>query len=248
MADGDVAQMYAYPRTFEAGEGWAYSGGMDWASLLISRLTKQSFGEYVQQNIAQPLGITSWTWRLADKPDVAANLTSITTRNEKGELGEGTTPFWPDPQIEAGGAGMYSSVPDFCKVLADLLKDEPVLLNRASVEEMFTPQFPSSSAPLTALIQAGHEPDSYTCALDASMEGVKPNFGLGSLLLEEDVCRDEYYKPKDTLSWTGLPNLAWSVNREKGKALFFAQQVLPWADRGAMSAVARFEDAVWRGL
>jgi hypothetical protein len=80
------------------------------------------------------------------------------------------------------------------------------------------------------------------------MEGVKPNQGLGGLLLMEDVKRDVYFKPKGTLSWTGLPNLLWSVNRERGLALMVAMQKLPWADRKSFDLVARFETAVWRNL
>jgi hypothetical protein len=54
------------------------------------------------------------------------------------------------------------------------------------------------------------------------MEGVNPNQSLGGLLLMEDVKRENYFKPKGTISWTALPNLLWSVNRERGLALMIA--------------------------
>jgi len=80
------------------------------------------------------------------------------------------------------------------------------------------------------------------------MEGVAANQGLAGLLVEEDVARQNYLRPAGTLSWSGLPNLAWSINRERGLATFFATQLSPWADRKTWDVVARFETAVWRNL
>jgi CubicO group peptidase (beta-lactamase class C family) len=247
VSDGDVAKGYAYPRTFEAGEGWEYSGGFDWASLLVARLTNMSFEDYVETNIAKPLNVTSFTWHLNRKPDVKEKLMRMSTRQNDGALEDGPTPFWPDdPVAEGGGAGMYANVHDYTRVLSDLLKPLPTLLSKSMVDAMFSPQFSEGSLAAKGLV--ANAEIAYTCTLDASMEGVKPNMGLGSLLLMEDVNRENYFKPKGTLSWSGLPNLQWSVNRERGLALFFATQVLPWADRKTFDLVARFETAVWRNL
>ncbi|KAJ4375864.1 hypothetical protein N0V83_001142 [Neocucurbitaria cava] len=207
VSDCDVAKGYAYPRAYEAGESWNYSGGFDWTSLLVERLANTSFQGYVELNIARPLGIASFTWRLSQKPAVAKHLMSMSSRQEGGKFIEGPTPFWPDPAKEAGGAGMYASVPDFARVLSDLLKDTPNLLKKDTVDQMFSPQFAEGSPALKGLVDNG---EMYACTLDASMDGVVPNFGLGSLLLMEDVNRKNYFKPKGTLSWTGLPNLLWS--------------------------------------
>jgi CubicO group peptidase (beta-lactamase class C family) len=251
--NGDVAKGYAYPRAYAAGESWEYSAGMDWAGLLVQRLTKISLEDYVETNIAKPLGATTFTWHLPRKPAVEEKMMQITARKEDGTLVPATTPFWPgDPVGEGGGAGMYASVHDYTRVLSDLLRDDPILLKKATTDAMFSPQFPSDSPALRGLVDNAEL--AYKCCLDASMEGVKPNFGLGSLLLMEDVHRNkgvegkEYFKPKHTLCWSGLPNLAWSINRERGMALFFATQVVPWADRKTWDLVARFETAVWQNL
>lgn len=141
---------------------------------------------------------------------------------------------------------MYANVHDFTRVLADLLKDSPVLLNKSTVDQMFSPQFAPGSSALQDLRALGEF--AYQCTLDDSMEGVVANQGLAGLLVEEDVKRENYYRPANTLSWSGLPNLAWSINRERGLATFFATQVSPWADRKTWDVVARFETAVWMNL
>ncbi|OAL43849.1 beta-lactamase class C and other penicillin binding protein [Pyrenochaeta sp. DS3sAY3a] len=246
ISGGDVAKGYAYPRTFEAGDSWQYSGGFDWASLLVERLHHTSFEEYVEDNIAKPLGITTFTWHLSKKPAVEASLMNMSTRQENGVFTDGPTPIWPDPVKEGGGAGLYSSIQDYTRVLSDLLKQSPTLLKKETVDQMFAPQFAEGSSTLKDLISNGE--DAYQCALDFSMEGVSPNFGLGSMLLMEDVTRKNYFKPKGTLTWTGMPNLLWSINRERGMALIFATQVLPWADKRSFDLIARFETAVWQNL
>jgi CubicO group peptidase (beta-lactamase class C family) len=247
LEDGDVAKGYAYPRAYEAGESWDYSGGLDWASLLVERITKQSFEEYVEANIAKPLAIESFTWHLSRKPTVAQKIMKFSSRQEDGTLTDGPTPFWAgDPVGEGGGAGMYANVADYTSVLSDLLKPAPIILRKETVDQMFSPQFSEGSNTLRDL--KAHADLSYKPALDDSVEGVDANYGLGGLVLMDDVKRTNYFQPKGTLSWTGLPNLKWSVNRERGLATFFATQVAPWADRKTFDLIARFETAVWQNL
>lgn len=246
VEDGNIAKGYAYPRAYEAGQGWAHSGGLDWASLLVARLTNTCFEGYVGENIAKPLGITSFTWHRTRKPEVAQKLMTMTTRLEDGALINSTTPFWPDPVAEGGGAGMYTNVHDYTRVLSDLLKTSPTLLRKETVDHISSPQFAEDSPALAGLKANGEF--AYKCALDDSMEGVNRNQGLGGLLLMEDAKREKYFKPKGTMSWTGLPNLLWSVNRERGVALMVAMQILPRADWKSFDLIARFETAVWRHL
>jgi hypothetical protein len=185
-------------------------------------------------------------WHLPHKSKLAQKLMMMTTRQEDGTLVNNTTPFWPDPIAEGGRAGMYANVHDYTRILCNLLKTLPTLLLKETVDQHFSPQFAESSPTLAGLKANGKF--AYKCALDNRMEGVNPNQGLGGLLLMEDVQREKYFKPKGMMSWTGLPNLLWSVNRERGLALIVAMQVLPWADRKAFDLVARFKTAVRRNL
>ncbi|KAH7392448.1 beta-lactamase/transpeptidase-like protein [Phaeosphaeria sp. MPI-PUGE-AT-0046c] len=198
--EGDVANDCAYPRAYEAGDSWAYSTGLDWASLLVSRLTNSSFEEYIQEHIAKPLGVTSFTWHLARKPAVAQKVMRMNTRQSDGIFVESRGPFGPaEPKSEGGGGGMYASVHDYTRVLSDLLKDEPVLLEKSSVDQLFTPQLAVGSDALAALAT-----DKFAVkpALDNSLEGVSINHTLGGLLLVEDVQRENYFKPKDSVLFT----------------------------------------------
>jgi len=128
--DGDVVKGHSYPRRYESGASWNYSGGLDWASLLVERLSGKDFEEHVEAHIAKPLGIQTFTWHLSRKLRVAEKLMRMSSRSEDGGLTNGPNPFLPEPPKETGGLGLYSDVHDYTRVLSDLLKDTPVLLSK----------------------------------------------------------------------------------------------------------------------
>ncbi|KAH7065654.1 beta-lactamase/transpeptidase-like protein [Paraphoma chrysanthemicola] len=246
LMDGDIAAGYAYPRSFDTGEGWGYGGGLDWAGLLVSRLSKKGLEEYVDENIARPLNITSFTWHLPQKPAVADKCVTLAVRQDDGSLVEDKSADFPDPVSEGGGLGMYANVHDYMRVLADLLKEIPTLLRKDTVDLMFSPQLKEGTRAFSAFTSEGGP--TYQPVYGNSLKGVKANHSLAGMILMADVTRQDYFKPKGTLSWTGLPNLFWNINRERGLALMFATQLLPYGDSKCVDAVARFETAVWRNL
>ncbi|KAF2726893.1 beta-lactamase family protein [Polyplosphaeria fusca] len=241
--NGNVAKGYAYPRCFEAGEGWRYGTSIDWAGLLVARLNKTSLEDYIQTNIAKPLGIESFTWHPSRKPNVAEKLMAISARAEDGSLAPGPDRIFPEPDYEAGGAGLYSNVHDYTRVLADLLRDNPVTLKKSTVDQIFSTQLQGKA------LEGLYARDiSWKNLVGGLSDGIAANHGLGGFLLQEDVDRDGFFKPKGTMSWSGMPNLFWSINRERGLALMFATQIVPWNDEHAEKLFWTFENAVWRNF
>lgn len=53
--DGGVVKGHTYPRRYESGTSWNYSGGLDWTSLLVERLAGIGFEEYVKPISRTPL-------------------------------------------------------------------------------------------------------------------------------------------------------------------------------------------------
>ncbi|OCL05447.1 beta-lactamase/transpeptidase-like protein [Glonium stellatum] len=248
MMIGKVVEGFSTPRTFEAGESWSYGTALDWAGLLVGRLNNSTFGEYVEQHIFGPLSMNSTTFHLEQKPHVRERLMAMSTRGSDGKLLPGPVRILADPAPEEiGGAGLYSSVPDYTRVLADLLKESPVVLKKETVDMMFTPQLAEGSGAHSALTEK--EREIYSLMVGGmSSRGVKLNFGLGSLVVLDDIETPNYYKPKGTLTWSGLPNLVWAVNREKGLALFYATQIVPWGDEKSHTLTHAFETAAWKNL
>ncbi|PVI05444.1 beta-lactamase [Periconia macrospinosa] len=240
----DVAKKYPEPRLFEAGEGWMYGSSTDWAGLLVSRLTSQSLGDYVEANIASPLNITSFTWQPERKPAVADKLMRISVRQPDGSLVDMTEPLVPVFETENGGAGMHANVEDYTRVLVDLISDTPVLLKPETIELLFTPQFADGGPEQTAMIPIGAM--TWGAHTGRRTEGITPNYALGGYIVTHDVEREDYLIRKGTLRWSGMLNLHWGANKERGVGYMFATQILPWNDDVSQDLAAEFETAVWR--
>lgn len=70
---------------------------------------------------------------------------------------------------------------------------------------------------------------------------IKFNWGSSGLLfMEDDVGR----RKKGTLSWGGLTNYFWSIDREAGLALAFRTQLLPPGDKRCEAVISEVERAV----
>lgn len=194
--------------------------------MAVARLNKTTLEEYLQENIFKPLGITSTTFRLEKRPDIKERLLKTVERQADGTLKEIPKP-WPDyAEEDCCGAGIYSTVGDYLKVLGDLVKDQPTLLSKDIVEkEMFRPQLAAGSNAMKGIEAAAP----MMATMTGTTETTGLNWGIGGIYTEEDV--GAY--PKASLGWGGLPNLVWVANRERGVAAFFATQVLPLGDSQA---------------
>jgi CubicO group peptidase (beta-lactamase class C family) len=222
---------------FEPGSSWIYSTGLDWAGILVSRLNHTSLEAYMQQHIWDAVGANNITFHQELKPYVKRNLVKLSRRGiienpvsqfaVKGDEGV----EWTDDLIfddltadEYGGSGAIGSAVDFLKIMHSILANDERLLKPTTIEEMFTPQLSNESLKvLTDFSAQSMWIDSF-----ASLPlGTKVDYGLGGLLILDDV--DTGLK-KGTLTWSGLPNLLWTIDRDTGLALFYASNVVPFGD------------------
>lgn len=98
--------------------------------------------EYCQQNIFKPLGMTSTTYRPLSHPHVAANLMKMHARNKDGKVEEAESIYPIDPKMDLGGSNLYTSGPDFMKILTALLCN--TLLRPETAEIMFNYRLPDT--------------------------------------------------------------------------------------------------------
>lgn len=183
--------------------------------------------------------MSSTTFRLERRSDIKERLLTTAQRTEDGLLKD-STKVWPDYAAEdCAGAGLYSCVSDYLQVLKDLVKDEPTLLKKETVEgEMFRPQFAQGGRSMEGLLGSTDMVAAMTGT--SSFDGV--NWGLGGIYAEGDVGT----MPKGTLTWGGLPNLVWFANRERGVAGFFATQVIPPGDKTIASFIGEISQVAFR--
>lgn len=197
-----ILSAFSTPLLADPGTQWAYGSGVDWAGVLIYRLTKRvSLENYFIDNIFTPLGMNSTTFHLWYKPEISLKFLQPAYRLPDGGLIAGILPYPHPPADEYGGNGLLSSVPDYMRILGDIIKETPVLLKKETVQLMFSPQFEEGSGSLQHLKK---NQTLFENSAGGHIGNLAINFGLGGLLFTKQVPLTG--APPGTLAWGGLPN------------------------------------------
>ena len=64
---------------------------------------------------------------------------------------------------------------------------------------------------------------------------------MGGLVVQKDVPN----LPAKTLTWNGMPNIGWFVNRESGLGAIYVSQVLPPGDAKSVELLGDFWIEIW---
>jgi len=120
------------PLVYPPGTSWSYSNlGYLTLGILIHKVTGEFYGDFLQQRIFKPLGMT--TTRIINEADIIPNR-SAGYRLVKGEL---KNQEWVAPMINTTADGsLYFSVVDLAKWDAALYTEK--LLKRSTLEQMWT--------------------------------------------------------------------------------------------------------------
>jgi CubicO group peptidase (beta-lactamase class C family) len=172
---------------------------------MVERVTSSAhLGDYMAENIWKPLGMTSTTFRLAERPDIAGQLCGMTMRLPNGHLLANPPLPFPvkEPKDDEGGSGAYTTAPDYLKLLSSLLKNDGKLLKPETVNEMFKPQLPNP-AYLAGVLAI---PEFTKYLVPGMPVGLKWNYGLGGIIAMEEISGRA---GKGTMFWGGFPNLYW---------------------------------------
>ncbi|KAL5121770.1 hypothetical protein ACEQ8H_000457 [Pleosporales sp. CAS-2024a] len=245
-----LLERFSAPLVFQPGESWSYGSSLDYAGLLIERISGQSLEAYMKTNLWEPLGIKDMTFHLSTRPDLAARLADMSVRDESGKLhffpghvpdfGHDTNHHEPDCM---GGQGVYTSTEEFFKVVRATLTtdtDEKILKN-ATVEEFFKPQLGEASR---AMLNTVLQDDFASRALGGTAKTAKKDWGLGGVLYGEKV--DERPFEAGTMIWGGYPNLIWFVDRKAGLAGLYASQIVPPGDVKSAELTLEFQKAMYK--
>jgi CubicO group peptidase (beta-lactamase class C family) len=131
-SEDDLLQK-AFPLDFPPGDKWSYSNtGYLVLGVLIHRVTGKFYGDFLQERIFRPLGMT--TTRIMNEADIIPNRASG-YRSVKGEL---KNQEYVSPTLNTTADGsLYFTVLDLAKWDAALYGQK--LLKRSSLEQMWMP-------------------------------------------------------------------------------------------------------------
>lgn len=225
------------PLLHEPGELWTYGTGMDWLGLVIERARGKRLEEVFREGIYAPCGMESTSFDLT--PEMAARAIVPHRRTRSGEVVALPAPAPGTPELDMGGQGLWSSVPDLLALLRVWLGD-----GSAPGGQVLRPETLAWAVqgdpdvvvrPLSSSIEAlAHSADFYP--------GLRTSWAYSFLRLDED---EPGGRRAGTLSWGGLGNVHYWIDRETGVAGVFAAQLLPWLDPACARGFAGFEAAVY---
>ncbi|MEO1306083.1 MAG: serine hydrolase domain-containing protein [Pseudomonadota bacterium] len=142
-----IDQTATIPLLFQPGEAWFYSAGMDIQGYIIEKLSGQSFGEFLQTRLFEPLGMTDTGFYVPDED--YDRLSEVYGFNpETGDLVPLPFPnlmFRKDTiAMESGGGGLVSTMDDYARFSqmlvnqgtldgVEILKPETIELIRTNI-------------------------------------------------------------------------------------------------------------------
>ncbi|KAK4140999.1 beta-lactamase/transpeptidase-like protein [Dichotomopilus funicola] len=239
------------PLKFAPGEGWYYGVGIDWAGVVLLRVSGRQVGEYFEEFIAGPLRLDSIGWRVGkvlgeEGKDGGEWVPRAERDEETGEIKEGGVEFPEVPEVESGGAGGYGSALGFGRVLQVLLRglageeeNEGVVLNQETVREMLRPQLTEVQKQwMRAIVWT------YKSASEIP-EGSAVDYGMGGLINMEDV---EGRRRKGSIMWSGFCNSRWWLDPETGIGAALIVQLTPYGDETVFKMYDELERAVYAEL
>lgn len=239
-----IKERYLNPLLYEPGTGWEYSPGIDFAGLCVERATGMSLEEHMKENIFTPLGIKNMTFFIEKRPDMKEKMPSMTWRDTATGKATQTRPAAEgvpaaQPTEAMGGGGITSSPTDYIKILHAILKNDGTLLKKETIDMMFQPHLtPESKAGFMKLLSI---PD-FNQMVGNLPQDVSKDWGLGGLLIEGDFPE---WRSKGTMSWGGMPNLIWFIDREAGLCGLYASQILPPGDLKSVEMSTLFEKEMY---
>ncbi|KAI0139337.1 beta-lactamase/transpeptidase-like protein [Xylariaceae sp. FL1272] len=157
-----------------------------------------------------------------------------------------TGPFFPLDERGGcfGGLGLYGTPVDYMKVLAAILTtdEDQKLLSRAGVDEFFRGCLTEKAkGALNRLLQF----DEARRGMGNLPKPVLKNWGLGGIVNEDDVPGGRL---AGSMTWTGLPNLEWFVDRKANLCGLYAGQLYPPGDPKVGQFCEIFEKSIYHNL
>lgn len=119
---------YCEPLVFQPGEKWLYSIGIDWAGIVVERVSGQDLEAYFHEHIFGPLGLTPKDVSFIPE-DVHARIQQVCGRDENGKLKhtESLRPVGLDAESIgqlSGGGGLVGTAKAYMRFLQGILQRE----------------------------------------------------------------------------------------------------------------------------
>ncbi len=239
MAGGD-AFMKA-PLLFDPGARWEYGINTDWLGKLVEKVSGQTLEAYFEEHIFTPLGMADSFFEVpADK---RTRLVPHFQRQDDGKLAE--QPAAPAQPVTffSGGGGLHSTAEDYLKFARAIMAGGQLGQGRILTAESVALMGQNHIGEVELRLPVSVMPQ--LAKPGAILPGNLDRFGLGFALNTKPV---EKGRGAGTLSWAGIFNTFFWIDRDKKVCAVLMTQVLPFLDDGPRALLEDFDRAVyaWR--
>jgi CubicO group peptidase (beta-lactamase class C family) len=227
------------PLLFEPGERWHYGTSTDWLGRLVEAVSGRPLDEYFRLRVLEPLGMADTFYNVpADKQ---ARLVAVHHRDAGGAIVKDAVQPAPTVNPIIGGGGLSSTASDYIRFVRMILNDGALdgvrILKADTVEAMSRNQIGTIGVPALKTALPGRS-DDFSFVADG-----RDKWGLGFLITADQVPGK---RSAGSLSWGGIYNTYFWIDRSRGVAGVILTQFLPFADRKALALYDTFERGVYQ--
>jgi CubicO group peptidase (beta-lactamase class C family) len=231
------------PLNFDPGERWEYGINIDIVGRMVEVVSGLDLETYMQRHILQPLGMPDTSF--IQRPEWDNRLATIHARQEDGSL----EPMPPAPggtverEFFPGGGGLFSTAPDYLRLLRALMNGGELDGNRILTPETVALMGQNHMGALEVQPLPTQNPR-VSNPVDL-FPGMSKKWGLSFLINTEPGPAG---RSAGSLAWAGINNTYYWLDPVKKIAGVLMTQTLPFADHTVLAALDSFERAVYASL
>jgi CubicO group peptidase (beta-lactamase class C family) len=226
------------PLVADPGVQWEYGINTDWLGKIVERVSGQSLEAYFRQRIFDPLGMPDSFFVVPAGKQ--SRLVKVFARGADGNLEAQPAPLAPATSFFSGGGGLHSTAADYVRFMRAILNggelDGRRILSAQSVQAMGSNQI--GSLPLREMSSVIPQ----LAASGAPIPGEPDKFSFGFALNSKPTSNG---RGVNTMSWGGIYNTFFWIDREKQLAAVLMTQMLPFLEAGPNRLINEFERAVY---
>ncbi len=226
------------PLVCDPGARWEYGINIDYVGKAVEVVSGQNLDAYMREHIFEPLGMRDSGFVIGQ--DQRARLASMHIRAADGSLKPIPFEVPQAPEFFMGGAGLYSTGPDYLRFLRMLLDDGSLegvqVLRPETVAEMMRNQIGDLQAGVLRTVQpaSSNDHDPYP--------DMPIRWGLGFMITTEQTPSG---RNPGSVAWAGLANTYYWIDPTRRVTGAILTQILPFVDARVMELYAEFERAVY---
>lgn len=220
-SDQFVERLAQLPLEFSPGERWNYSVSTDLLGIAVERLSGMRLGDYFEQNIFAPLGMTDTAFgvrdgdldRLVDAyqyvPGKAAKMIDAGNTSKLGQPGT----------FDSGGGGLIGTLADYHRFAA-------MLVNRGELDGVRIVSPKTLALMTTNHLPGGQDLTQLSQSLFSESNNAGVGFGLGFACVI-DPAKTLMPASKGEFYWGGAYSTAFFVDPLEGITMVFLTQTYP---------------------